>query len=717
VLSALLEYREADLLAQGRSSSAGFYRLAWRDEVDDSPQYARLVLPPDYDPARRYPLVVNLHGHSSQNPPYAARDQGNRHERLVEQYDVIWMAPDGRGNSGYRGIGEADVMRAIAEACKYFSVDADRIYLTGSSMGGGGAWYLGSRHTDVFAAIAPVYGGWDYHAYATAAEAAAWPPLRRLFEEAGSSFAQVECLLHTPVFVNVGDKDSRGLVGSQRYVVRMLQRWGYDVRYWEHPGKGHGGLPSADAIVTWFLTHKLDRAPRHVRLRSADLSGANAHWVHVQQREDPFAFMLVDAEIGRGNVIRVDSQNVLELRLTPPAELLGADRPVKVVWNEAPAFEGPLPADGAITLRAEGYTPGAFCKKPMVATPFAIVAGTTSKDERTKRICRLLADRRREAWKIWQHVEPRFFIDTEMTDEQIRSYSLILVGGPAENAVTAKLIRDIPLTLALDGITIDGRTFPARDAAVFLTYAHPLNPDRLVAVIAGTSADGLFHAQGLNDDIDFAIGDGRITTEEAGFSCLVAWGRFDHAWRRNDKYIQLGDPSARAAAPVRKVPRYVAAAVAGAKLPLSDLLEIASCGSFATMGRDRNWQGRAITLGGRTYASGLAVQTWSEPCKATWDLSGAGGGWKRLRATLGIEPDVQAAKEDPVLRDRTRITFVVRGDGKELYTSPVFTFTAAPVAMTVDVSGVQRLELEVRNEGLREAATASVNWADIRLEK
>jgi hypothetical protein len=495
----------------------------------------------------------------------------------------------------------------------------------------------------------------------------------------------------------------------------MLQRWGYDVRYWEHPGKGHGGLPSADAIVLWFLTHKLDRAPRHVRLRSADLSGANAHWVHVQQQEDPFAFMLVDAHIGRGNVIRVDSQNVLELRLTPPAELLGADRPVKVVWNGEAAYEEALPADGAITLRAKGYAPGKRVKKPMGVTPFAIVVGTTSQDERTKRVCRLLAERRREAWKIWQHAEPRCFIDTEMTDEQIRSYSLILVGGPAENALTAKLIQDIPLTLAPDGITIDGRTFPVRDAAVFLVYAHPRNDDRLVAIIAGTSADGLFHAEGLREDVDFTIGDGRITTEEDTLPCVVAWGRFDHAWRRNDAYLLLGDPSARAAAPVRKVPRHVTATVAGAKLPLSDLLEMASCGSFATMGRDRNWRGRAITLGGRTFASGLAVQAWREPCKATWDLSG--GGWKRLRATLGIEPDFQAAKEDPYIRDRTRITFVVRGDDKELYTSPVLAFDAAPVDMNVDVTGVQRLELEVYNEALRGAAAASVNWADLRLEK
>ena len=44
-----------------------------------------------------------------------------------------------------------------------FNIDEDRIYLKGESMGGGGTWYVGTRHPDIFAAIAPVYGGWDYH--------------------------------------------------------------------------------------------------------------------------------------------------------------------------------------------------------------------------------------------------------------------------------------------------------------------------------------------------------------------------------------------------------------------------------------------------------------------------------------------------------------------------------------------------------------------------
>jgi poly(3-hydroxybutyrate) depolymerase len=708
-----MEYQEVCQETPKTIGRAGFYRLAWRDEVDHSPQFARVFLPYRYDRDRKYPLVVYLHGYNAPNPSYATGTPPDRYNVFAQRLDVIYLMPHGRGNAGYRGIGEADVMRAVAEARKRFSVDVDRIYLTGESMGGGGVWYVGSRHTDVFAALAPIFGGWDYHAEDSGEEVAAWSPQRRALSETYSSFAQAENLRDTPVFVLHGDIDEAVSVQNSRYAVRMLQRWGYDVRYHELPGRGHASLYMDDEIVRWFRLHTLQRAPRHVQLRAADLAGANAHWVHAEQQEDPLAFMTADARITQANIIRLATENILQIRLNPPRELLDPAKPVKVLWNDALAFEGPLPADGQITLRAEGYTPGELFKKPMGPKPFAIVIGTTSPDVRMRAMCRLLATQTRDGWEIWQHVQPRVFIDTEMTDEQIRSYSLTLVGGPADNAVTAKLIRDIPLKIEPQRITIDGRAFEVADAAVRLIYAHPWNDDRLVTVLAGNSADGMFRANVLTDDADFAIDDGRIDPQR-DVAHLAAWGGFDCRWRLNPKYVTTGDPSTRATLPVRKAPRHITAAVRGRRLMLADLLESASAGSFAIMIRDLNWQGGPIRLGRTTYTSGIAVDCWDEPCKARWDL--AGGGWKRLRATIGIEVDAQALEAYPALRSATRVVFIVRGDGKELFRSPPFGIDTAPLDLNVDIAGVKDLELEVWNNR-RDNAAASVNWANVRLEK
>ena len=70
-------------------------------------------------------------------------------------------------------------------------------------------------------------------------------------------------------------------VEQSRHGVKLLQRWGYDVRYREVPGLGHEDLKARDEIADWLLAHRRDPAPREVRLRSYDLAGANAHWLRV----------------------------------------------------------------------------------------------------------------------------------------------------------------------------------------------------------------------------------------------------------------------------------------------------------------------------------------------------------------------------------------------------------------------------------------------------
>ena len=73
--------------------------------------------------------------------------------------------------------------------------------------------------------------------------------------------------------------------------------------------------------------------PRHVRIRSAELRNASAYWAQVQQAASPLAFMVVDAEVVDRNVIRLDTENVLDVELSPSAALVDPSKPVRVVWN------------------------------------------------------------------------------------------------------------------------------------------------------------------------------------------------------------------------------------------------------------------------------------------------------------------------------------------------------------------------------------------------
>jgi len=726
VHSTLMEHGEAPDGNAGGRFPGGFVRLAWVDEVDDSPQFARAYLPDAYDGGERWPLVVRLHGYNAPNPEYAGWwGVRGRHNGLANQHGVIWLEPHGRGNTGYAGIGDLDVLTAVRVAKETFAVDDDRVYLTGTSMGGGGTWYVGTRHPEVFAAIAPVYGGWDYHVWMEREEFSNLTPLGRFANEASSSFAQAEALLTTPVFINHGDQDAVVEVEFSRYVARMLQRWGYDVRYWEHPGLGHKNAVGANsAITSWFLEHRRISHPRRVRVRSADLESAAAHWVRVEQREDPLAFVHVDAQVLDDRTIRLDTENVLQIALSPGASLVSQEAPVRVVWNGKEASTHRL-TSGTLVLKDEAYEPSELRKTPEVdgpasdvtTTPFAIVAGTSSEDDRMRRFCVLRAEAARDSWEAWQHVTPRYFLDTEITDEQISAYSLLLYGGPDENLVTRRLAGGIPLRVAADAIEIDGQAFRGRDLAVAMVYPHPLNPNRYVLVRAGSSAAGVF-LMDLPDVYDFAVSESRMTGDGVGVSfeeaCVVA-GRFDHGWRFREDYAVRGDPVKRARASLRKAPKHLTAVVDTDRLTLSEVLESRASGSFSKMGRDMNWLGRPIVLGAKTYRSGIGVAALYEPCRASYDL--AGGGWKLLRATIGIEVDKPVGEIEEKEMEGTRVFFVVRGDGKELYRSPAFLHDSCPVELEVNVEGVQNLELEVGNDAGWLHVASSVNWGDLRLEK
>ena len=159
--------------------------------------------------------------------------------------------------------------------------------------------------------------------------------------------------------VTHGSIDESVDVNNSRYAVRMLQRWGYEIGYDEYPGYGHEGIPYADEVISWMLEHKLNSAPEKVRVRSAVLNSANSHWLKVLQRENPYAFIEAEAEVLIDNTIRLASENVLAVELTPPAELINPNEKVTVIWNVNDIREAEV-RNGKITLFAKNYKPASI---------------------------------------------------------------------------------------------------------------------------------------------------------------------------------------------------------------------------------------------------------------------------------------------------------------------------------------------------------------------
>jgi predicted peptidase len=133
----------------------------------------RVLLPEPYEPDRhRYPLILSLHGSGERgddnvsqlkNGPgaMAMPEFRRRHPCIV----VAPQAPRGHtfGGSWYGGRTplQDTLIALLEELTARRSVDADRVYGVGFSMGAIGLWDLARRRRDLFAAIVPIAGDVD----------------------------------------------------------------------------------------------------------------------------------------------------------------------------------------------------------------------------------------------------------------------------------------------------------------------------------------------------------------------------------------------------------------------------------------------------------------------------------------------------------------------------------------------------------------------------
>jgi pimeloyl-ACP methyl ester carboxylesterase len=121
-------------------------------------------LPPEYDPLRHYPAVVVL---ADAGVPLEAeidfwagerRDEGEplgqatRHGYITLAID--WLAPH-QTEYSYSPQEHYAVLGSLRDACRRFSIDTDRVYLTGHGAGGNAAWDLALAHPDVWAGCIP----------------------------------------------------------------------------------------------------------------------------------------------------------------------------------------------------------------------------------------------------------------------------------------------------------------------------------------------------------------------------------------------------------------------------------------------------------------------------------------------------------------------------------------------------------------------------------
>jgi predicted peptidase len=226
-----------------------------------------VYLPPGYDPALAWPLVVFLHGRGESGTD-GVRPCLNGLGPAILRHGGAWPAiavfPQKPTRSSEWEQHEAAVMGILAAVRAGYRVDDDRIYLTGMSQGGHGTWVLGARHRETWAALASVCG------YATAPTRAA--RLAGLPPAYGGGVAELAAGIGAlPLWIFHGDRDDVVPPGCASEMVEALAARGHPPRFTVYPGVGHDSWDRAYAegeLPAWLLSQHRPPRPESARAGS-----------------------------------------------------------------------------------------------------------------------------------------------------------------------------------------------------------------------------------------------------------------------------------------------------------------------------------------------------------------------------------------------------------------------------------------------------------------
>jgi predicted peptidase len=193
-----------------------------------------VYLPKEYGKDRnmKWPLLLFLHGAGERGSDVNKVKVHGPPKLVAAGQDLPFIVVSPQCPEG-QWWDEVALNALLDQAMKDYRVDADRVYLTGLSMGGFGTWALGSAHPERFAALAPICGGGEPRA------------ARRL--------------RNVPVWAFHGAKDSTVPLQSGQEMVDALKAAGGNVKFTVYPEADHDSWTETynnPELYKWLLAQK-----------------------------------------------------------------------------------------------------------------------------------------------------------------------------------------------------------------------------------------------------------------------------------------------------------------------------------------------------------------------------------------------------------------------------------------------------------------------------
>jgi predicted peptidase len=216
----------------------------------------QIYVPADYPTKAKWPVILFLHGAGERGTDGLRQTTvglGPAIRQEPKRFPAIVVLPQAPLDSQWVGAPAEMALAALTQTLAEFQVDRDRVYMTGLSMGGHGAWYLAYRHPEMFAAIAPICG-WvaelpGFRGSVPVVPQDSGPPVPALARR----------LARKPIWIFHGEMDAVVPVSASREPAAALKALSADVRYTEYLGINHDSWDAAyasDEFTRWLFAQQ-----------------------------------------------------------------------------------------------------------------------------------------------------------------------------------------------------------------------------------------------------------------------------------------------------------------------------------------------------------------------------------------------------------------------------------------------------------------------------
>jgi predicted esterase len=334
-------------------------RFSIKYPAPDGEQFDNVVeVPAEYNPTRKWALRVQLHGGVGRPGPQAAppgRPIAQHAANRIPGEPQIYIYPSGWAESQWWDTEQVEnILRAVADVKKKYNVDESRIYLTGISDGGTGAYYVAMKAPTLWSSVLPLNGSIAV--------------LRSPTNGAdGEMFGNN--LANKPLYIVNGEEDPLYPVFQVEPHVKWFKSLGVVLVFRPQSGAGHNTAwwpTERESYEAFVREHPRDPHPSQLSWESERTDRFNrAHWLVIDKigkgssdsaLEDAGFFRHEQpsgrADIERaGNTFSATTRGVRQFTLLLSPDVVNFAEPVVVTVNGQERFRGAVRKDVAVLTK------------------------------------------------------------------------------------------------------------------------------------------------------------------------------------------------------------------------------------------------------------------------------------------------------------------------------------------------------------------------------